>query len=782
MLTKSLLLTYQWDITLDDTGSMAITANPYAVAQDVACSCSTFLGEAWYLYFSLADAVIPSSGAVDVVFQNQASGPIACPIGALNTIYRAIQGWSGITNATAGVLGNEVESRANFEYRRKQSVAGNSNNQLGAVYANVLAVSGVTGAYVTQNNTGMTVTKGFTNVSLEPHSLYVCVYGGASADIAKAIWQKLPPGPSMVGNTTYTVVGQGKWKRVGDDGSLLAVNGGALRTFQSVSDMKSYAVESGRVYETSGYYTPGDGGGAFYVASSTGATPDGYGDHVASNGKFLRLISEPNDLNHGVIVNSTYVPATAWNNRNAIQSMLRNERWSNFKIKAQGVLYHLGSTHVGRDNISLHIMKGCKIIGRYDDPSIPNSKTSQSGGMIVFAHFFNPDNGDFIPWRDGDTRVNARVYNVHVIMDGEVSTEYNAIHSSAYNNNCLAFLKASNCSVTGSGGIGGSDHRGINFDGIDTNAPNGSDNRGGSINCRIDVGYSTNVVDNHLMIFGDNNSISTNSVKVGFLGPMLTGGYNSPIGVRVTNANVFNIEIGAFNGDNVIKPALVASYSATDVRIKVGYVNGASKILYQNETLFSDVEASQIYNTPIGIERAGTATGRMRYASLHDVRYTDTNFSYAYYSNNNADGFFRLKIKDNFFGNASASFAYYGNRVPAGMPTKMDISDNISPSSMTVVEFNQLPQSQSANLITVGATSAVINYKTPDWNYSKMTVIAQASGVYGACEIDIRTRIITSQNVAYSAGAITVNTALSGNNITITLSAGAALALVTMHN
>lgn len=159
-----------------------------------------------YLYYSLSDAVIPSSGSVDVVFQNQTTGPIACPIGALNTIYRAIQGWSGITNSTAGVLGNETESRANFEYRRKQSVAGNSNNQLGAVYANVLAVSGVTDAYVTQNNTGLPVEKGFTDYSLLPHSLYVCAYGGAAADIAKAIWQKLPPGPSMNGNTTHTVV------------------------------------------------------------------------------------------------------------------------------------------------------------------------------------------------------------------------------------------------------------------------------------------------------------------------------------------------------------------------------------------------------------------------------------------------------------------------------------------------------------------------------------------------------------------------------------------------
>ncbi|EDW2469849.1 hypothetical protein YK10_004879 [Salmonella enterica subsp. enterica] len=33
---------------LDDTGNLAITDNPHAVAQDVACACSTFLGECWY--------------------------------------------------------------------------------------------------------------------------------------------------------------------------------------------------------------------------------------------------------------------------------------------------------------------------------------------------------------------------------------------------------------------------------------------------------------------------------------------------------------------------------------------------------------------------------------------------------------------------------------------------------------------------------------------------------------------------------------------------------------
>ncbi|MGP4254566.1 hypothetical protein [Escherichia coli] len=49
MFTRSFLLdTESWDLSLDETGSIARTENPYAVAQDAACACSTFLGECWY--------------------------------------------------------------------------------------------------------------------------------------------------------------------------------------------------------------------------------------------------------------------------------------------------------------------------------------------------------------------------------------------------------------------------------------------------------------------------------------------------------------------------------------------------------------------------------------------------------------------------------------------------------------------------------------------------------------------------------------------------------------
>lgn len=158
-----------------------------------------------YLYYSLGQTVIPSSGSIDVLFQNQATGPISCPIGSLNTIYRAVIGWSSITNLTAGVPGNDVEGRANFEYRRRQSVAKNASNTLGAIYAAVLSVDGVSDAYVTDNKTAAVVNKGVTNYPVAANSFYVAAYGGLAEDIGNAINNSAPPGVNMNGSTSIVI-------------------------------------------------------------------------------------------------------------------------------------------------------------------------------------------------------------------------------------------------------------------------------------------------------------------------------------------------------------------------------------------------------------------------------------------------------------------------------------------------------------------------------------------------------------------------------------------------
>ncbi|WP_336240356.1 hypothetical protein [Citrobacter werkmanii] len=588
------------------------------------------------------------------------------------------------------------------------------------------------------------------------------------------------------GSTPETTggVGAGAWLSVGDAtlrSEVYALEGGMARTFQTVSDMKGFEIEDGHLYRTSGYYAAGDGGDAFYLATTSGDTPDGYGDHVASNGVFLRLISQPTDLNHGIKINATFDPDTAWFNRNCMQSLLRNERWSYFIFKAQGTVYGLGGVNIGRDNITVEIQKGCKLIGRLDDPSIPASITSQAGGFIVFAHYFDPDNGDFTPWRPDDTRINPPTQNVHVILDGEISTEFNAIHSHPNNNLALGMLKAQNCSVKGSGGIGGSDHRGINFEGVGNP---GEPNYGGSVNCHIDINYTRDVVNNHLMIVGHNTVGNRCTIKVGAIGRMLSGGFNNPIAVRTQGGYDFDIEIGSFNGDNIVKPQLVGSYGSRTVKVYAGYVNGASCLFRQYETLNSDVEAGEVYNTPGGIIRAGLTANTMRIARLHDIKLTDSNFLYAYSDQmtSNRDAFVRLCIENNYFGNSASSFVYYHNRDSTGLPARIDIRDNISPSGLTVTDLNEYMIGISGNLATTGAASAVVNYKSPDWIYTKLTVIVQAGGVYGSVTIDLRTRGMTSNAVAYTAGAYTINTTISGSTITLSATGGAVMHIVTLHN
>ena len=157
------------------------------------------------IYQSLANATIGLSSTVTTNFANLNTGPIACPADTLTQIYRAVTGWDSITNADAGALGSNVESRADFEYRRKQSVAINALGTIPSIYAAVASVDNVTDVYVTENDTNGTISVGATSYSLVPHSLYVCALGGNSADIAKAIWLKKSVGSSYNGNTEVVV-------------------------------------------------------------------------------------------------------------------------------------------------------------------------------------------------------------------------------------------------------------------------------------------------------------------------------------------------------------------------------------------------------------------------------------------------------------------------------------------------------------------------------------------------------------------------------------------------
>jgi len=72
-----LLSTDTWDLTVDSSGNLAVATGLYAIAQDVASACRTFLGEVWYdttLGVPLTDRILgklPPASFLKAQFQGQ---------------------------------------------------------------------------------------------------------------------------------------------------------------------------------------------------------------------------------------------------------------------------------------------------------------------------------------------------------------------------------------------------------------------------------------------------------------------------------------------------------------------------------------------------------------------------------------------------------------------------------------------------------------------------------------------------------------------------------------
>ena len=153
---------------------------------------------------SVGAVSIGIDGTAEVEFQTQETGPVAIGAGSCNKIVTVIPGWDTVANATAGVLGQNVESQYAFEKRRALSVANNAHGSRLALESSLAALDGVLDCLVLENKSDATVTK--QGVSLISHSVAICIYGGNNDDIAKTIYNKLDAGCGTNGSTTVTYV------------------------------------------------------------------------------------------------------------------------------------------------------------------------------------------------------------------------------------------------------------------------------------------------------------------------------------------------------------------------------------------------------------------------------------------------------------------------------------------------------------------------------------------------------------------------------------------------
>ncbi len=167
------------------------------------------------IYVCTQAGTIGASGNITLSFANIVNGPIPCPANTVTKIYLAITGWNTVNNPAPGIPGTNVESPADFEFRRQNSVAANGHGSLPSIYGAVFKVAGVIDLFAVENPTGAPQSgelgangsiPNSTNYTLVPHSFYIGVVGGAAQDIGNAISSKKNEGSDMNGNTTVVVL------------------------------------------------------------------------------------------------------------------------------------------------------------------------------------------------------------------------------------------------------------------------------------------------------------------------------------------------------------------------------------------------------------------------------------------------------------------------------------------------------------------------------------------------------------------------------------------------
>lgn len=134
------------------------------------------------------------------IFQALESGPIPAPANSLTVPVQGYTsvGWETSNNPQEGTLGRDRQSDLSAKQERRRTLALQGRSIGEAVYSNVRAVEGVRSISFRENyeDTAQTID----GISLVAHSVWVCVDGGVSADIAEALYRSKTGGAGYNGS------------------------------------------------------------------------------------------------------------------------------------------------------------------------------------------------------------------------------------------------------------------------------------------------------------------------------------------------------------------------------------------------------------------------------------------------------------------------------------------------------------------------------------------------------------------------------------------------------
>lgn len=162
------------------------------------------------LFQLISQVTIPGGGTTTGEFQSINDGPIPCGDGALNEIVTAILGWESVTNnqegtpASTTTLGTTTQSDQAARAFRLNTLAFNGISLAEAITSALYATAGVR-SLTFQENIAATV-QTINSITMVPHSVYACIDGGTSLDVAAALLENKSSGAAWNGGTSVDVI------------------------------------------------------------------------------------------------------------------------------------------------------------------------------------------------------------------------------------------------------------------------------------------------------------------------------------------------------------------------------------------------------------------------------------------------------------------------------------------------------------------------------------------------------------------------------------------------
>ena len=215
-------------VSLDNVSSLTGTIRPESTATVVSCTITTnaaanipagslasVVGHADQIFALSSSVSTTAAASVAASFVCTVDGPVDVQPGTLTNIVTPIAGWTAVTNATEGTLGQDADTDAQLRVLREQEIAQSGSCANNALRARILEVSGVISAQVYENDSDTLVSVTTSNttttfINRPPHSFEVVFWDGASpaasnSTIAQTIWDNKPTGGTSVGTSSGTV-------------------------------------------------------------------------------------------------------------------------------------------------------------------------------------------------------------------------------------------------------------------------------------------------------------------------------------------------------------------------------------------------------------------------------------------------------------------------------------------------------------------------------------------------------------------------------------------------